>query len=264
MADIHEAQVVSAARNLRLIAVELGDLLKYHVPLNHIDRVALAVFTFPRQPWASDAITSLRARRIFDWIASLEESEAPTTERDSRLITFATALARDGPTRSRVLELLVGHGLAVAGTCEDLERKFDALGLHPRLVSHCRKLFGQGHFFHAVFEAAKIFEREVQVASGIARDGEALMMTAWDAEHGTLPVTGSKTRSEINVQDGLKFLSAGLVRAFRNPTAHEPALLWPVWERDAIDILGLVSFLLRQLDRAVSRRSWSVTEPCDG
>ena len=38
--------------------------------------------------------------------------------------------------------------------------------------------------------------------------------------------------------------------AIRNPTAHEPALHWPISEQDAADILSLVSFLLRQYDKA--------------
>ena len=44
---------------------------------------------------------------------------------------------------------------------------------------------------------------------------------------------------------------AGLMRAIRNPTAHEPALHWPITEPDAVDILSFISFLFRQLDKAV-------------
>ena len=53
------------------------------------------------------------------------------------------------------------------------------------------------------------------------------------------------------MQDGIKFLSAGLMRAIRNPTSHEPALDWPITEKDAVDILSFISFLFRQLDSAV-------------
>jgi hypothetical protein len=46
-------------------------------------------------------------------------------------------------------------------------------------------------------------------------------------------------------------MSAGVIRAARNPPAHEPALDWPVKKEDCLDILSLLSFLFRQLEKAV-------------
>ena len=58
--------------------------------------------------------------------------------------------------------------------------------------------------------------------------------------------------TDRNVQDGIKFLSAGLMRAIRNPTAHEPAVDWPIAEVDSLDIMSFISFLFRKLDDAVN------------
>ena len=77
------------------------------------------------------------------------------------------------------------------------------------------------------------------------------MFSAWDTQNVVLKVNSLTSETDRNVQDGIKFLSAGLMSVIRNPTAHEPALQWPVDEQDAIDILSLVSFLLRQCDKAV-------------
>ena len=77
------------------------------------------------------------------------------------------------------------------------------------------------------------------------------MLEVWDAGAGVLQVTACVTETDKNVQDGIKFLSAGLMRAIRNPTSREPALDWPITERDAADILSFISFLFRQLDNAV-------------
>ena len=82
------------------------------------------------------------------------------------------------------------------------------------------------------------------------------MLAVWGADSGVLKVTACTTDTDKNVQDGIKFLSAGLMRAIRNPTAHEPALHWPITEQDAVDILSFISFLFRQLDKAVKH-------PCD-
>jgi len=87
------------------------------------------------------------------------------------------------------------------------------------------------------------------------KDGEALMMEAWGWENETLKVTPCQTDTDKNVQDGIKFLSAGLMRAMRNPTAHEPALDWPITKEDCLDMLSFVSFLFRQLDKAVYYKS---------
>ena len=77
------------------------------------------------------------------------------------------------------------------------------------------------------------------------------MFSAWNPQNGVLKVNACTSETDRNVQDGIKFLSVGLMSLIRNPTAHEPALQWPIDEQDAIDILSLVSFLLRQYDKAV-------------
>jgi hypothetical protein len=41
------------------------------------------------------------------------------------------------------------------------------------------------------------------------------------------------------------------MQAIRNPTAHEPALYWPISKEDCLDLLSFISYLLRQLDKAI-------------
>jgi len=68
--------------------------------------------------------------------------------------------------------------------------------------------------------------------------------------NGALKLNSGKTKSEQNVQEGVKFLSAGLMQAMRNPTAHEPALDWPINKLDCLDMLSFISYLFRQIDLA--------------
>jgi uncharacterized protein (TIGR02391 family) len=77
------------------------------------------------------------------------------------------------------------------------------------------------------------------------------MLEVWSADKGVLKVTPCRTDTDRNVHDGIKFLSAGLMQAIRNPHAHETALDWPISKEDAMDILSFISFLWRQLDKAV-------------
>ena len=246
--------------NFKLIATEIGDAVKYHATLSHIDRMGMAVFPFRRSSFAHDAITSQRARRVFDWIMTLGNFPCELHERTEWLVLFVERLARDRIVRIQLLEILRDHGIPGVSPASELTARFDSLLLHEELKYHCRSLFAQRLFFHVVAEAAKILVSYIRTRSGSCRDGEALMMTVWDAAIGPLKVTNGKTDTDRNVQDGLKFLSAGVVRTFRNPTAHEPALHWPISEQDAVEMLGLVSFLMRQVDRAVRRRHFAVLQ----
>lgn len=160
-------------------------------------------------------------------------------------------LAKDDQQKSQLLQILKDAGVEDASPDRETLRRFDARGFHAEVVQHCRTLFGQGHFFHAVFEASKTYNKAVRTKAQSTKDGEALMLSVWSPDGGVLKVTACQTDTDRNVQDGIKFLSAGLMRAIRNPTAHEPALHWPITEQDAVDILSFISFLFRQLDKAV-------------
>jgi uncharacterized protein (TIGR02391 family) len=67
--------------------------------------------------------------------------------------------------------------------------------------------------------------------------------------HG-IPQTACVTETDRNIQDGLRFLSAGVMKLMRNPMAHEPTLEWPISKQDCLDFLGFISFLWHQLDKA--------------
>ncbi len=54
--------------NIRLIAVEAGDALKYDTTVNEIDRIGSAVFPFQRDEFPLDSITSVRAKHIYNWL----------------------------------------------------------------------------------------------------------------------------------------------------------------------------------------------------
>ena len=228
--------------NLELIAIEMGDYVKYETSVNEIDRIAKAVFKFPRQEFPNESITSVRAQLIYDWVLSLEDYECSVNEKKELLIDFAKRL------HPELLPFL--SNFWVDEVDENTLARFDTYQFHPEINTHCRKLYMEGNYFHSVFEAVKVYNNLVKSKAGISDDGQSLMMKAWDPNSGVLKIDPCLSESNINFHDGIKFLSAGLMSAIRNPTAHEPALHWPISEQDAADILSLVSFLLRQYDRA--------------
>lgn len=235
--------------NYRLIATEVGDLVKWDTTVNEIQRVGNALFRFKIEPFPNDAITSSRAQTVYNCILSLAKQRMNNEERDKLLVTFCHKITPD-KFRDKLTQILED----VLGTPHSAEKEahseFIARGFHPEIIKHCKRLFAQRNYFHSVFEACKVYNKEVQAKSHSTINGESLMMNVWGWEKGVLKLNPCQTETDKNVQDGVKFLSAGLMRAIRNPTAHEPALYWPIEKNDCLDMLSFISFLFRQLDKA--------------
>lgn len=126
---------------------------------------------------------------------------------------------------------------------------FESRGLHLQIRKHGRLLFLEGHYFHAVFECCKAFDKYVGDKSLIDKHGSDLMSNALSLR-GSLKLNTQQTESERNEQEGVMHLCMGLMRAIRNPESHEPELDWPIDRADATDMLSLISYLYRQVDGA--------------
>ncbi|MDD3940487.1 MAG: TIGR02391 family protein [Candidatus Pacebacteria bacterium] len=233
--------------NYRFVAIQVGDLLKYDVVNNEIDRAAKSVFKFKREDFPNTSITSSRAQLIHDWILSLGIQKMTDFERNKQLIEFINLIT---PVlhKESVLSILKSANIPM-GRNDNCE-KFYSRNFHEEIRKHCLKLYSQKNYFHAVFEAAKIYNKKVQEKSQNTKDGQGLMMEVWSV-NGVLKLTSCITETDKNCQEGVKFLSAGLMQAMRNPTAHEPALTWPISEEDCLDMLSFISYLFKQLDKAI-------------
>jgi len=236
--------------NYSLIAVQVGDALKNATTINEINRIAGAIFPFRCENFPNNSITSSRAQMVYDWIQSLARHRMEEEERNRLLRSFGDQLSGDDDLRAKVHSILQAANVPSSEENKD-KKEFLQRGFHSDVIRHCQMLFVQGNYFHAVFEACKVYNKLVGEKALSLKDGESLMMDVWGWQNGVLKVTPCQTETDKNVQDGIKFLSAGLMRAMRNPTAHEPALHWPITKEDCLDMLNFVSFLLRQLDRAV-------------
>lgn len=127
---------------------------------------------------------------------------------------------------------------------------FTSRHFHHEIVKHSKDLFIEGNYFHAVFESCKAFDKYVKIKSGIDKHGTDLMSNALSLK-GPLKLNKQITETERNEQEGLMHLCMGLMRAIRNPESHEPKLDWNISREDALDILSLISFLYRQIDKTV-------------
>ena len=115
----------------------------------------------------------------------------------------------------------------------------------PVLVS---RLFDDGYYAQATFEAAKFVDKEVQRHSKLSVSGFKLMMAALASENPVVKLTPCATESETDEQKGFQFIFAGSSMAIRNPRGHEHSV--PDDVDTCLDHLSLLSLLLRRLAEA--------------
>jgi len=72
------------------------------------------------------------------------------------------------------------------------------------------------------------------------------MMTAFNEKRPLIRLTNLSTTSEMNKQEGFKFIYAGSVAAIRNPRGHEVGNFDSL--DNCLDYLSLASILMRTLD----------------
>lgn len=231
--------------NYKIVAFQIGDLIKYTTSINQINRAALSVCSFPSLNFSKfrDAISSERAYCYLCWVFTIaSQKQIPLWDRNKKLISFTKLLLEESQIDA-ANKIFIEAGIIAES------HEFDNRHFHKDIIENCRKLFIETNYFHAVFEAAKLYNKKVQSKSGLLKDGSQLMMDAF-GEKGVLRHNEGKSQSECDELNGIKFLSAGLMQAFRNPSAHELAKEWPIDKDDCLDILSFISYLLRKLDEA--------------
>ncbi|MCB0721064.1 MAG: TIGR02391 family protein [Ignavibacteriae bacterium] len=125
--------------------------------------------------------------------------------------------------------------------------------LHPKIQEVSEEHYQKEDYIGAAFEAVKMYVKEVQKKSTLEQDGQPLMMSAFGKDNCKLQITNNNTQSEKDIEEGQKFMSAGVVAGFRNPVSHETQKdIHPnvFNDKDCLDILSLLSYLLGKLDKA--------------
>ena len=81
--------------NYKLIAIKLGDRLKYSSSVNEINRIAKAIFPFNKREYPNESITSARAQEVYDWILTLSEENLPESDKEKLLSNFIKELGSE-------------------------------------------------------------------------------------------------------------------------------------------------------------------------
>lgn len=127
-------------------------------------------------------------------------------------------------------------------------------GVHEDVLRFCREELLVDNYFHAVLEAVKSVMEKLRSKSGIADDGTTLIDKALAGEYPKVRINPLLSDSERSEQKGFANLMRGICSMFRNTTAHEARIHWPMSKDDAEDLLSMVSLIHRRLDRS---NTWS-------
>ena len=120
---------------------------------------------------------------------------------------------------------------------------------HAEILKYCTPELVDKNYFHAVFEACKGLFARIRQMSCINTDGTQLVQHVFG--HPVLVINAYSTKQEITEQKGFQSILEGLCNMFRNPLAHQPRVVWSIEEQDALEILSLISYCHRRLDKAV-------------
>lgn len=197
-------------------------------------RKAMKPPRYVRQP---ERYEPLRANlnRALAFVGMLVESDGMLVESDGTLKTRDAA--RTLPEAER--------------RARELRDDLAVRNVHPDVLRFCRAELVADNYFHAVLEAVKSVSDKIRGKTGLSEDGSALVDQAFGGAAPLLAINALATDSQRSEQKGFANLLRGTFGMFRNPTAHEARINWPMTKEDAEDLLSLVSLIHRRLDAAV-------------
>ncbi len=171
-------------------------------------------------------------------------------EQLNQALSFAGyALGRDGKlVQTSAVKTLSEAEQRAGHLRSELQRR----DVHPDVLRFCKAEFLQENYFHAVLEATKSISEKIRQKTGLTADGAELVDQAFGLKNGPkLAINALQTESEQSEHKGLMNLMKGVFGDARNPTAHSPKISWTITEKDALDLLTMISYIHRKLDRAV-------------
>jgi uncharacterized protein (TIGR02391 family) len=111
-------------------------------------------------------------------------------------------------------------GQPAVGESRDVH-PFDERNIHPAIPAVSVKLFDDGHYAQATFEAFTYIDTEVKSVSGIEDTGFSVMMIAFNEKEPKIRLTNLKSMSDTDEQKGFRYIFAGTVSGIRNLRGHD-------------------------------------------
>ncbi|USX13263.1 TIGR02391 family protein [Oxalobacteraceae bacterium OTU3CAMAD1] len=171
-------------------------------------------------------------------------SATPTLEQE--VASYRRGVATAARNLQTIIELFEEKICDSAGPTASPMRALENLHLHPHIADASVDLFKGGHYANAVEDACKVLDLLVKMKSKRDLSGTELMQIAFSPKAPVLRFNEQQNDSEKSEQQGMMYLYAGAMLAFRNPRAHGLLTDDPV---EALEIIGFVNFLAKSLEK---------------
>jgi uncharacterized protein (TIGR02391 family) len=127
--------------------------------------------------------------------------------------------------------------------------KLELRTVHAEVIKYCNEELLQENYFHSVFEGVKSVAQRLRDTTGVHADGNALVDVVFSTSNPLLKINSLHTDTERSEHIGLANSIKGLFGLIRNPTAHTPKIQFVIDEGEALDIMTVVSFIHKKLDK---------------
>ncbi|MEP7318326.1 MAG: TIGR02391 family protein [Panacibacter sp.] len=129
--------------------------------------------------------------------------------------------------------------------------KLEVRNVHQKIYDYCKPELLSENYFHSIFEATKSIADRIRQMTGLYADGAELIDTAFSTRNPLIRINLLQNDTDRSEHLGLMNLMKSLLGLIRNPTAHEPKIKFKVDEEQALDLMILVSYAHKRLDKAI-------------
>ena len=129
---------------------------------------------------------------------------------------------------------------------------FDAMQFHPKVIEASKSLFETGNYASAILEAFKAVNIFVKAKSGLfpnelrGINDKKLMAKVFNEKAPLIELNELVSDTDVNEQEGFKFLFMGAMEGIRNPKAKGNII-----QKDpfiTLEYLGFASLLLKRIE----------------
>lgn len=128
--------------------------------------------------------------------------------------------------------------------------KLELRNIHSEVLKYCQQEVLQENYFHSVFEGVKSVAQRLRDFTGVHADGNPLADVVFSTSSPLLRINPMLTDNDRSEHVGLSNIIKGIFGLIRNPTAHTPKIKFVIAEPEAVDILTMVSYVHKRLDKA--------------
>ncbi len=183
------------------------------------------------------------------YIGKEQQFQDSRIEINKRLSFFGMEVGETGRLRKVLKSTTINEAEARANK---LKHKLQVRNIHEQIFKYCEAELVVENYFHAVFEATKSIAERIREKTGLITDGSPLVDVAFSTSNPLIKINNLSTDTERSEHLGLANICKGLFGIIRNPTAHEPKVKFTIEEEEAIDLLTIISYVHKRLDRIVS------------